>query len=148
MLLSTEQQITKALPTMIEKAKDAQLKQAFQSHLQEIRVQIERLEQILTESGEEPKATKCKVPEALVAEAEDLVGDAADQSVHDAALITAAQRVEHYGIAVYGEVRNLAQLLGKRQAELLDQTAKEEGHAGHPLIEISNRLNAVAQKAA
>jgi ferritin-like metal-binding protein YciE len=63
-------------------------------------------------------------------------------------LITAAQRVEHYEIAVYGEVRNFAQLLGKRQAELLDQTAKEEGHAGHPLTEISNRLNAVAQKAA
>jgi ferritin-like metal-binding protein YciE len=85
MLLSTEQQITKALPTMIEKAKDAQLKQAFQSHLQEIRVQIERLEQILTESGEEPKATKCKVLEALVEEAEDLVGDATDQSVRDVA---------------------------------------------------------------
>jgi ferritin-like metal-binding protein YciE len=106
------------------------------------------LEQILTESGEEPKATKCKVLEALVAEAEDLVGVAADQSVRDAALITAAQRVEHYEIAVYGEVRNFAQLLGKRQAELLDQTAKEEGHGGHPLTEISNRLNALAQKAA
>jgi len=65
------------------------------------------------------------------------------------ALITAAQRIEHYEIAVYGAVRTFAQLLGKpRQAELLDQTAKEEGHADHLLTEISNRLNVVAQKAA
>jgi ferritin-like metal-binding protein YciE len=149
MLLSTEQQIAKALPTMVDKATDTQLKQAFQSHLQETRVHIERLEIILTESGEEPKATKCKVLEALVEEAEDLVGDATDESVRDAALITAAQRVEHYEIAVYGAVRNFAQLLGKpRQADLLDQTAKEEGHADHLLTEISNRLNVVAQKAA
>jgi ferritin-like metal-binding protein YciE len=84
MLLSTEQQITKALPTMVEKATDTQLKQAFQSHLQETRVQIERLEIILTESGEEPEARKCKVLEALVEEAEDLVGDATDESVRDA----------------------------------------------------------------
>jgi ferritin-like metal-binding protein YciE len=149
MLLSTEQQITKALPTMIDKATDTQLKQAFQSHLQETRVHIERLETILNESGEEPKATKCKVLEALVEEAEDLVGAATDESVRDAALISAAQRVEHYEIAVYGAVRNFAQLLGKpRQADLLDRTANEEGHADHLLTEISNRLNAVAQRAA
>ncbi|MGH9605931.1 MAG: ferritin-like domain-containing protein [Terracidiphilus sp.] len=149
MLLSTEQQITKALPTMIEKATDPQLKLAFQSHLQETQAQAVRLERILQETAGEAKEIKCKVLSALVEEAEDMIKDASDESVRDAALIAAAQRVEHYEIAVYGAVRHFAQILGKTsQAQLLDQTIKEEGHADHLLTEIADRVNPYAEKAA
>ncbi|HVT96336.1 MAG TPA: DUF892 family protein [Acidobacteriaceae bacterium] len=149
MLLSTEQQITETLPKMIEKATDTQLKQAFQSHLQETEVQAQRLEQILNQATGDAKAVKCKVMAALATEGEDAVKDAADDAVRDAALISAGQRVEHYEIAVYGAVRRWAQLLGETShVELLDKTIKEEGHADHLLTEIADRVNPYAQKAA
>jgi len=149
MLLSTEEQITKALPTMVEKATDSQLKQAFQTHLRETQEHVQRLNQILTAATGKPEAIKCKVTEALVEEAEDLIKDAADETVRDVALITAGQRVEHYEMAVYGAVRHFANVLGElSQARLLDQTLEEEGHADHVLTEIANRINPMAQKAA
>jgi len=149
MLLSTEQQITEALPRMADKAVDTQLKQAFQSHLKETQMHVIRLEQILRESAEEAKAVKCKVIAALVTETEDMIRDSADDAVRDAALISAGQRVEHYEMAVYGAVRRWAQLLGQAaHAELLDRTMKEEGHADHLLTEIAERVNPYAQKAA
>jgi ferritin-like metal-binding protein YciE len=148
-LLSTEQQITEALPKMIDKSTDAQLKQAFQSHLQETEVHVTRLEQILNQAVGEAKSVKCKVTAALISAAEDMVKDAADDAVRDAALISAGQRVEHYEIASYGAVRRWAQLLGETaHAELLDKTIKEEGHADHLLTEISERVTPYAQKAA
>lgn len=149
MLLSTEQQITEALPKMADKATDVQLRQAFQSHLQETREQVTRLEKILNAETGEASKVKCKVMAALVTETEDMVKDAADESVRDAALIAAAQRVEHYEIASYGAVRHWAQLLGENaHAELLDKTIKEEGHADKLLTEIANRVNPYAEKAA
>jgi ferritin-like metal-binding protein YciE len=149
MLLSTEQQITEALPKMIDKATDTQLKQAFQSHLQETDEHVTRLEQILNQAAGEAKTVKCKVMAALVTETEDMVKDAADDAVRDAALISAGQRVEHYEIATYGAVRRWAQLLGETaHMELLDKTIKEEGHADHLLTQIAERVNPYAQKAA
>lgn len=149
MLLSTEQQITEALPTMIEKATDVQLKQAFQSHLQETRVHVNRLQNILREELREAEPIKCKVLSALVSEAEDMIKDASDVTVRDVALIAAAQRVEHYEIASYGAVRRWAQILGEaEQAALLDQTIQEEGHADHLLTSIADRVNVEADKAA
>jgi ferritin-like metal-binding protein YciE len=149
MLLSTEQQITEALPTMIEKATDVQLKQAFQSHLQETRVHVTRLQDILREELREAEPIQCKVLSALVTEAEDMIKDATDLTVRDVALIAAAQRVEHYEIASYGAVRRWAQILGEaEQAALLDQTIQEEGHADHLLTSISDRVNVEADKAA
>ena len=149
MLLSTEQQITEALPTMIEKATDVQLKQAFQSHLQETRVHVTRLQNILREELREAEPIKCKVLSALVSEAEDMIKDATDLTVRDVALIAAAQRVEHYEIASYGAVRRWAQILGEaEQAALLDKTIQEEGHADHLLTSISDRVNVEADKAA
>jgi ferritin-like metal-binding protein YciE len=149
MLLSTENQIVEALPKMIDKATDVQLRQAFQSHLQETRVHAQRLEQILSETAGEAKDVKCKVMAALVTETEDMVKDAADEDVRDAALISAGQRVEHYEIASYGAVRRWAELLGRTSdAELLDKTIKEEGHADHLLTEIAGRVNPYAEKAA
>jgi ferritin-like metal-binding protein YciE len=149
MLLSTEQQIIDALPTMIEKATDIQLKQAFQSHLQETRVHVTRLQDILREEHGDVESIKCKVLSALVTEAEDMVKDATDLTVRDVALIAAAQRVEHYEIASYGAVRRWAQILGEaEQAALLDKTIQEEGHADQLLTSISDRVNVEADKAA
>jgi ferritin-like metal-binding protein YciE len=149
MLLSAEQQIIDALPKMVEKATDPQLKQAFQSHLQETQVQATRLEQILREETRSADTVKAKTVAALVVEAEDLVKDATDDSVRDAALIGAAQRVEHYEIAAYGTLRTWAYILGKAsQAELLDRTIKEEGHADQLLTSIADRVNPAAQKVA
>ena len=149
MLLSAEQQITEALPKMIEKATDPQLKQAFQSHLQETHTQEARLEQILQQSAGERKPIKCKVLSTLVDETESIVKDATDESVRDAALIGSAQQVEHFEIATYGTVRRFAQILGYAdQAQLLDLTIKEEGHADRLLTEIADRVNPSAQRAA
>ncbi|HEY1803837.1 MAG TPA: ferritin-like domain-containing protein [Terracidiphilus sp.] len=148
-LLSAEQQIVNALPNMEEEATDEQLKQAFQSHLQETEVHITRLEDILRRLTGKTESVKCKVLAALVEEAEDMIKDASDESVRDAALIAAAQRVEHYEIAAYGAVRHFAQILGETgDAQVLDQTIKEEGHADHLLTGIANRVNPYAQKAA
>lgn len=149
MLLSTENQIMEALPKMIDKATDVQLRQAFQSHMQETRLQAQRLEEILGETAGVAREVKCKVMAALATEAEDMVKDAADDSVRDAALICAGQRVEHYEIACYGAVRRWAQLLGETgHAELLDKTIHEEGHADHLLTEIAERVNPYAERAA
>jgi ferritin-like metal-binding protein YciE len=149
MLLSAEQQITEALPRMIEKATDTQLKQTFQSHLQETHIHVTRLQQILREEINDVEAIKCKVLPALVAEAEDMIADATDASVRDAALIAAAQRMEHYEIATYGAVRQWAHILGEaEQVTILDKTIKEEGHADHLLTSVSNRVNIEADRAA
>jgi ferritin-like metal-binding protein YciE len=149
MLLSTEQQIIDALPTMIEKATDVQLKQAFQYHLQETRIHVTRLQCILREEKGDVDPIKCKVLSALVSEAEDMIKDATDTTVRDVALIAAAQRVEHYEIASYGAVRRWAQILGEaEQAALLNQTIQEEGHADQLLTSISERVNVEADKAA
>ena len=149
MLLSTEQQIVEALPKMIEKATDTQLKQAFRSHLQETNVHVTRVQDILRKETQDVEAETCKVLKALVTEAEVMVKDSKDVAVRDAALIAAAQRVEHYEIASYGAVRQWAQTLGKNdQAALLDETIKEEGHADHLLTQIASRINFAADKAA
>jgi ferritin-like metal-binding protein YciE len=153
-LLSAEEQIVRALPDMITHASDAQLQGAFQAHLQETEVHIKRLEQILAEQKrvdatvDNTSPMKCKAIAAIKAEAEDIFVDARDAWVRDAALIGAAQRVEHYEIASYGTVRQWALLLGETAAaELLDKTAKEEGHADHLLTEIAVRVNPKAKAA-
>lgn len=149
MLLSTERQIIDALPKMREAATDTQLKDALQSHLQETRVQAERLETILNELEGEVSDKKCKVTAALITAGEDTIKDASDSAVRDAGIIAAAQQVEHFEIASYGTVRNWAQILGyTHHAEALDQTAKEEGHADHLLTTISDRANPQASRAA
>lgn len=149
MLLSTEQQIVDALPKMIDKSTDLQLKQAFQSHLQETEQHVTRVEQILRECTGKADTVKCKVLSALVTEAEDMIKDAKDDSVRDVALIAGAQRIEHYEIASYGAICQWARILGEMsQAQILDQTIKEEGHADHLLTEISDRINPYAEKGA
>jgi ferritin-like metal-binding protein YciE len=149
MLLSAEQQITEALPKMASKATDPQLKKAFETHLDETRTHVTRLEQLLNSTQGEAKSVKCKVLATMVTETEDMIKDAADDAVRDAVLITAAQRVEHFEIACYGTVRRWAQLIGENsQAEILNQTLQEEGHADHLLTQISERVNVSAERAA
>jgi ferritin-like metal-binding protein YciE len=154
-LLSAEEQIVRALPNLITRANDEQLRDAFQSHLQETEEHIKRLEQILAaEKAANPKLTsvdplKCKAISTLIDEADDFVQDARLAWVRDAALIAAAQRVEHYEIASYGTVRQWAILMGETAAaEMLDKTIKEEGHADHLLTSIAERVNPKATKAA
>ena len=149
MLVSTEEQIIDALPKMIEKATDPQLKRAFDTHLQETRTHLSRVQQILKQSTGEAKSIKCKALAGLVTEAEDMIKDAADESVRDAALISAAQRVEHYEMAVYGTVRYFAEILREpTHINLLEQTLNEEKHADQILTEIAEQVNPTAQKAA
>ncbi|HWG22299.1 MAG TPA: DUF892 family protein [Terracidiphilus sp.] len=153
-LLSAEEQMVRMLPDMFVHANDVELQRAFQSHLQETEEHIRRLEKILAEqksADAQVDATapmKCKAIVALKAEAEDILVDARDAWVRDAALIAAAQRMEHYEIASYGTVRQWAWVLGETAAaELLDQTAKEEGRADHLLTAISERVNPKAKAA-
>ena len=148
-LHSAETQITEALPKMIQSATEPQLKNALQTHLQETRGHVARLEQILNEAKGSVDSKKSKGMAALIAEGEDVIKDAADQSVRDAGIIAAAQKVEHYEIAAYGTVRNFAEILGKdSDAGLLDQTLEEEKQADSILTGISDTANTKADKAA
>ena len=148
-LHSAETQITEALPKMIQSATEPQLKNALQTHLQETLGHVARLEQILNEAKGSVDSKKSKGMAALLTEGEDVIKDAADQSVRDAGIIAAAQKVEHYEIAAYGTVRNFAEILGKdSDAGLLDQTLEEEKHADSILTGISDSANTQADKAA
>jgi ferritin-like metal-binding protein YciE len=144
--LDMERHITKALPTMIEKSTDPNLKQAFENHLRETEVHVSRLETILSDNTGDVDPIKCKVLAALVSEAEDVIRDASDTSVRDVALIAAAQQVEHHEIAVYGTLREWAQILGDAQhIGLLEQTLEEEKRADALLSQISDQVNPLAE---
>src|SRR6202023_1183294 len=126
-LHSAETQITEALPKMIEAASEPQLKQALQTHLRETQGHVSRLEQILNRTRGSVDSKKSKAMAALISEGEDVVKDARDESVRDAGIIGATQKVEHYEIAGYGQVRTFAQILGEtNHADLLEQTLEEE----------------------
>jgi ferritin-like metal-binding protein YciE len=148
-LYSAETQIIETLPKMIEAAAETELKQALQTHLQETREHLSRIEQILQESIHKLEPKKNKAMSAIIAEGEDIIGDASNAPVRDAGIITAAQRVEHYEIAAYGSVRNFAQIMGEtQQASLLQQTLEEEKHTDEVLTSISTAANTRADKAA
>jgi ferritin-like metal-binding protein YciE len=145
----SEKQITEALPKMQEAATDPQLKQAFQSHLQETEIHVERLNQMLTDLTGEAEGSKCKVTAALIEVGDSIAKDVKDDSVRDVALIGAAQAVEHFEMANYGTLRLWAKLLGFPQhAEMLNQTLQEEGHADKLLTTIADRETPVATRAA
>ena len=154
-LLSAEEQIVRALPDMANAATDEQLRNAFWTHYHETDVHVKRLEELLGGmKGVDPAVTstgpiRCKAIHALIAEIEDMMQDARDAFVKDAALIAAAQRVEHYEIAAYGAVRHFARVLGDTHAaEILDMTIKEEGNEDHLLTSIAEHVNVDAKKTA
>ena len=137
-LYDAENRIIKALPKMAEAANSPDLRAAFEAHLQQTRRHAERLEVILRGLDESPKGQKCKGMEAIIDEGEDMMEKDAPGSVADAALIAAAQRVEHYEIAGYGTVRAYARRLGfEDQAELLNQTLQEEGETDKKLTSLA-----------
>ena len=122
-----ENQITKALPKMIAKATDAQLKQGFQTHLTETENQIKRLEQVFRMHGHEPKGVNCPAIDGIIEEANEVAGDVADKEVLDAALLASAQAVEHYEITRYGTLIAWAKQLGRQDcATVLQQNLDEE----------------------
>ena len=122
-----EHQITKALPTMIDKATDPALKAGFQTHLTETEGQIERLDRVFAMLGEEARGATCPAIEGIIKEAKDVAGDIADKAVLDAALIASAQAVEHYEITRYGTLIAWANQLGQSEiAAILQQTLDEE----------------------
>jgi ferritin-like metal-binding protein YciE len=126
-LLSAEKQLVKALPKMAKGAASPKLKAAFEKHLEQTKVHVTRLEQILEAEGKPVRAEHCKAMEGLVAEGAELLEEEGSDMVKDAALIGAAQRVEHYEIAAYGTTRAIAELLGNKKAvKLLQQTLDEE----------------------
>lgn len=149
-LLSTENQIVKGLPAMIEHAEDTQLKQAFQSHLQETEVHVTRLEDLLsTLMGGDADDKKDPILTAIVGSGENITKETDAGPVRDAGLIATAQKVEHYEIASYGSARDWATQLGLRDhATVLQKTLDEEKHADALLTQIAQRTNSAASSAA
>ena len=122
-----ENQITKALPKMISKATNPQLKQGFEKHLEETRNQVKRLEKVFQMHGHEPKAVTCPAIDGIITEADDVAGDVADKEVLDAALLASAQAVEHYEITRYGPLVAWAKQLGRQDcASVLQENLNEE----------------------
>ncbi len=133
-IYDAEKQLVKALPKMAKAAKNQELKQGFQTHLEETEGHVERLEQVFEQFGAKAKAKKCKAMKGLIEEGEDLI----DDEEGDAALICAAQKVEHYEIAAYGSLKSWAELLGEEDAaNLLDETLNEEKATDDKLTEVA-----------
>ena len=140
-LYDAEHQLTKALPQMAEAAHCPDLKSAFSSHLSETQGHVKRLEQVFRELGKEAKRETCPAMEGLIEEGEEMLNSQGDHDVKDAALIAAAQRVEHYEMAGYGTVRTLAQQLGHTSAvQLLQDTLDEEKAADEKLTAIAEQM--------
>jgi len=137
-LYSAEKQILQALPKMVKKATNAQLKDAFQEHLQVTQGHVERLERIFEGLGKPARGKKCKAMEGLLEEGKEVMAEDMEDDVMDAALISAAQRVEHYEMAGYGTVRTWAQQLGETEAaRLLQATLDEERDADKSLTQLA-----------
>lgn len=137
-LYSAEDQLTRALPKMAQAATSSDLQSAFRDHLSETQKQKQRLEQIFTTLGMSPQGETCQAMEGLIKEGEEIIRTHADPQVKDAALIAAAQRVEHYEMAGYGTVRTFADELGYSDAkDLLQTTLDEEGSANKKLTSLA-----------
>lgn len=142
-----ENQIVKALPDMIEKATDPQLKQGFQSHLAETKNHVKRVEQVFKMHGVEVEGVDCPAIDGILEEADDVAGEVDDKKVLDAALIAAAQAVEHYEMTRYGTLVAWAKQLGRNDcASLLQQNLDEEKAADKKLTSLAE--SSVNRKAA
>jgi ferritin-like metal-binding protein YciE len=136
-LYNAENQLLKALPKMAKAASSEELKDGFEKHLEQTKGHVERLEQIFEGLDENPKGKTCKAMKGLIEEGSEILKEDGEESVLDAGIIVAAQKVEHYEMAGYGSVRTFAQLLGQNKAaELLQTTLDEESETN----EILNKL--------
>lgn len=137
-LYDAENRITKALPKLSKAATSPQLKAAFEKHLKETEGQVNRLERAFEELGEKAKKKTCQAIKGLIEEGEETIEEDAESEVKDAALIAAAQRVEHYEIAGYGSVSAYAKLLGEADVlKLLQETLAEEKATDDALSELA-----------
>ncbi|MFZ1008835.1 MAG: ferritin-like domain-containing protein, partial [Candidatus Sulfotelmatobacter sp.] len=141
-LYSAETQLVKALPKMAKSAASDELRQGFEEHLEQTKGHVQRLEQIFEALGESPKGKKCKGMEGLIAEGSEVAEEDYEGNILDAALIGAAQRVEHYEIAGYGTVRAMAEVLGENEhVSLLTEILDEEKETDEKLTELAQELN-------
>jgi ferritin-like metal-binding protein YciE len=141
-LLNAENQILKALPKMAKAAGDDELRAAFEDHLEQTQGHVERLQAIFSKIDGSGKGKKCKGIEGIIAEGKEMLDLDLPPHVCDAALIAAAQRVEHYEIAAYGTVRTYAEILGQSDAvRLLEQTLQEEKDTDERLTAIAEQVN-------
>ncbi|MDP9097450.1 MAG: ferritin-like domain-containing protein [Verrucomicrobiota bacterium] len=140
-LYNAESQLLKALPKMAKKASAPELRSAFQDHLKQTEGHVNRLEKIFKGMGEKPTGKTCKAMKGLIEEGKEIIEEDGDGSVLDAALIGAAQRVEHYEIAGYGVVRTFASLLGEEDAmETLQRTLNEEAETDKKLTGLAESI--------
>jgi ferritin-like metal-binding protein YciE len=146
---SAEKQLVKALPKMAKAATTPKLKAGFEKHLEQTKEQVTRLERVFEMIGKAPKAKTCKAMEGLVEEASEILEEDASPMALDAALIAAAQKVEHYEIATYGTLVTWAQQLELKQAaRVLAQTLKEEKETDEKLTQLAeSEVNAAAEVA-
>lgn len=144
-LYSAENQLVKALPKMAKGASNDELRQAFEEHLEQTNEHVARLEQIFETLEEKPTGKKCMGMEGLVKEGAETLQEDYEDEVMDAAIIGAAQRVEHYEIAGYGTVRALAELLGETEhVSLIEQTLEEEKETDEKLTELAQQITSEA----
>ena len=147
-LYDAEQQLIQALPLMAQAAKSPELRQGFETHLEETREHARRIERIFSALGSAPSGKSCKAMQGLIAEAKETIDQDADPDVMDAALIVAAQKVEHYEIAGYGSVCTFARVLNfDDAARLLKATIDEEESTDRKLTQLAQTVNAKAETA-
>src|SRR3954454_11905912 len=140
-LYSAENQLLKALPRMAKKASSPDLRAAFEEHVGQTKQQVNRLEKIFKKLGEKPTGKTCKAMKGLVEEGKEIMEEDGDEAVLDAALIGAAQKVEHYEIAGYGTARTFASMLGEEDAvEALQRTLDEEAETDKKLTALAESL--------
>ena len=140
-LYNAEGQLVKALPKMAKAAASDELQEAFEKHLEQTKAHVDRLEEVFEDIGEKPKGKTCKAMKGLIEEGSEILKEDGEESVIDAGIIVAAQKVEHYEIASYGSVRSFAQLLGKdRSADLLQRTLDEESEANEVLNKLAEDI--------
>jgi len=140
-LYDAENQIVKALPKMAEAATDEELASAFQQHLEVTKKQVKRLEKVFQQLGLKPEGKTCEGMQGLLKEGEKMMQEIEKSPVLDAALIGAAQKVEHYEISGYGTARSMAEILGQADAaELLEETLDEEKETDENLTEIAESI--------
>jgi len=138
---NAENQLLKALPKMAKGASSDELKDAFETHLEQTKGHVERLDEIFEALGEKHTGKTCKAMQGLIEEGSEMLEEEGEESVIDAGLIGAAQRVEHYEIAAYGTLRTFAELLGEEDAvELLQQTLDEEGETDKLLTDLAEDI--------
>jgi ferritin-like metal-binding protein YciE len=148
-LYSAEKQIVKSLPKLVKAASTPELQDAFQSHLEETKGQVGRLEKIADLVGKKLTGKTCVGMQGVLEEGSEVIDETEEGTVRDAALIAASQRVEHYEMAGYGSARDFANTLGLSEvAALLEETLAEEKQADKKLTSISKQVNATAQQAA